>query len=677
VASVTHELFTQTGGCLVVAGACGNVGFGKLGQFARLLSKAKVPVVALDLAPAVLDIPARLRAELGKKFDAAEVERIVGAVRVVKGGPADVGSPIGMVFEAIPERLDLKRAFYADVRKVAPGAYILSATSGFTTQKLFSGIAGADRCGVLHPFFPHLTNKLFEQPTTGVTGREALAKISGWLTELGLVPLAVADVPSFAADRVFCMMMTEAARVHADTGIPPAVIDAVLADELGARPFLVHNMITGSNRLTVSCIDELAGESPSSFYKVPPIQRAHADDVSKQWDVSAKRPATPAEAKVIRERVLGALLAVASKIVAAKICSARDLNVLCEEALAFRKGLPALARSIGLDTSRALVERYLAEQRVTHADEVASPEVFDYAQRDRLARLYIATERKGDVLVILLARASINAIYVEELAAALDELAWGSAKAAVLVADGQFNQEFGRGADVTEFLPALGNEAKARELSERWKRVMRRIVDLKKPIVAALSRRSLGGSNELASLCAARIAAAGTTIGQPEPVVGVVPGLGGTTTLLRWAPPAQRTKVARYLLTGDPFDAAEALAMGQLSAVVPPGELLARAVALAGDLAHGRVARPAFEAKAFALDVPADAPMTNAAGVALDVQHRALMIEAIKGAAALPFTAALDYETGMAAKAFTLSAARIGVLALLRGRKPEFAPAKP
>ena len=50
---------------LVVAGACGNVGLGKLGQFARLLTPHGIPVVALDPSPAVHELPSKLRAAFG------------------------------------------------------------------------------------------------------------------------------------------------------------------------------------------------------------------------------------------------------------------------------------------------------------------------------------------------------------------------------------------------------------------------------------------------------------------------------------------------------------------------------------------------------------------------------------------------------------------------------------
>ena len=50
----------------LVAGACGNVGFGKVGQFLRLLSRYDIPVIALDLSDKVQEVPDKLRAALDK-----------------------------------------------------------------------------------------------------------------------------------------------------------------------------------------------------------------------------------------------------------------------------------------------------------------------------------------------------------------------------------------------------------------------------------------------------------------------------------------------------------------------------------------------------------------------------------------------------------------------------------
>ena len=186
---------------LVVAGCCGNVGFGKLGQLARLLGRHGVPVVALDLAPAVQDVKQRLADAFKTRFLPDQIMAITDRITVVQGGIDDLpeGLQVGFVFEAIPERLDLKRSFYAAIRKRDPEAYIFSATSGLTSHKLFDGLPGNARCGVLHPFFPHLTNKLWEMPQKGaVTGKAEIKAIRRLFDRLGMTLIPVADVPSFA-----------------------------------------------------------------------------------------------------------------------------------------------------------------------------------------------------------------------------------------------------------------------------------------------------------------------------------------------------------------------------------------------------------------------------------------------------------------------------------------------
>lgn len=206
-----RPIFQPDGGdapvrALVVAGACGNVGFGKLGQFARLMSKHGVPVVALDLSDKVQQSKDALRKAYGDHFEAKVVDQILQGVTVVQGGISDLPGDlsVGFVFEAIPERLDIKHAFYREIRARDPEAYIFSATSGFPSTVLFDGLDGADRCGVMHPFFPHLTNKLWEVPTRGAsTSAETMKVMAKFLGGQGMSTIQVADVPAFAADRIF------------------------------------------------------------------------------------------------------------------------------------------------------------------------------------------------------------------------------------------------------------------------------------------------------------------------------------------------------------------------------------------------------------------------------------------------------------------------------------------
>ena len=140
---------------------------------------------------------------------------------------------------------------------------------------LFADLPGAERCGVMHPFFPHLTNKLWEVPTKGaVTGANELKIVRKFLAGLGMNLIEVADVPAFAADRLFCGMMLEAVRIHVELGLSPAQVDDVCKRTLGTSPFFVHNLIAGANYLSAHCMELMQGEVDSSLFAIPKSSRA-------------------------------------------------------------------------------------------------------------------------------------------------------------------------------------------------------------------------------------------------------------------------------------------------------------------------------------------------------------------------------------------------------------------
>lgn len=136
---------------------------------------------------------------------------------------------------------------------------------------------------------------------------------------------------------------------------------------------------------------------------------------------------------------------------------------------------------------------------------------------------------------------------------------------------------------------------------------------LTKPVLAALQGTCLTIGIELALACDLRIAAASTRFAQIEIKRGIYP-VGGAT--LRFPRECGWGNAMRWLLTGDEFDAAEALRIGLVQEVVPHGEQLGRALALAeviaaqaplgvyATLASSRAALPASEAAAAARLLP-------------------------------------------------------------------------
>jgi len=135
---------------------------------------------------------------------------------------------------------------------------------------------------------------------------------------------------------------------------------------------------------------------------------------------------------------------------------------------------------------------------------------------------------------------------------------------------------FSTGGDVAEFGSAP-SPVVARAV--RWQRdVWGRLLDLRAATVAAVHGWAAGGGFEMALLCDLVVAAAGARFRLPETALGMIPGVGGTQTLPR------RVGVGRSLdlvLTGRTIDAAEALALGLINAVVPRARLVATATDVA------------------------------------------------------------------------------------------------
>ncbi|MCR9161948.1 MAG: 3-hydroxyacyl-CoA dehydrogenase/enoyl-CoA hydratase family protein [Nannocystaceae bacterium] len=664
---------------VVVAGACGNVGFGKLGQFARLLAPKGIPVVALDLSDAVSGVKEKLEKAYGGRFDADTVATIMDGITIVQGGiddlPADM--KVGFVFEAIPERLDIKHSFYAAIRKRDPEAFIFSATSGFPSTMLFDQLEGKERCGVMHPFFPHLTNKLWEVPVRGaVTGKDELKTIKRFLGGLGMNLIPTADVPSFAADRLFCGMMLEAVRIHDDLGLSPAEVDDVCKKTLGTSPFFVHNLIPGANYLSAHCMELMQGEVDSTLFSIPEVWKPYIEDPKKQWPYERGQKCPPETFEAARDRMLGMLISLTAYMLKNDVASLDAINFLAENALAFREGLPALIENLGFEKSKAIAQGFLEGQKITHAEQVAPLSVL---AEDGLAgkpvqwwNAYVHTAVHDGVGLLSLKRTTISHTFIAELDRAIDALQANDAVRAIVIApDGSFSREFGHGASLLDFVPVLGKEDEALALIDGWKATLSKL-RAGKPTVAALVGRVLGGSLEFALSCHARIAGKGTRLQFPETTVGVIPGLGGCHHAHRFSAPEHYARINEILLTGHGFKADEAHAMGLVTDVVAIADLPAASMKLAAGLASGDVAMPAFRDDAARLEVDRTVATTNEAGVPLDADLRELLAATIEQANALPYADGSALEAKNAAKSLAMSSSAIGVKAMLRGKPAQF-----
>ena len=206
-----------------------------------------------------------------------------------------------------------------------------------------------------------------------------------------------------------------------------------------------------------------------------------------------------------------------------------------------------------------------------------------------------------------------------------------------VVLTGAGDRAFIAGADINEL--SLLTPETAREMADAGHRLCALIEGMGKPVIAAVNGFALGGGCEIAMACTLRIAATNARLGQPEIVLGLIPGFGGTQRLTRLV---GRGRALEMLLTGDPVSADEAWRIGLVNRVVPD-ELLSEEV--------GRLAA----------SLAAQAPA--AVRLILDVVNRGLDMS---------LADALAFEATSFGLVNGTEDAREGTSAFLEKRKPRF-----
>jgi enoyl-CoA hydratase len=200
----------------------------------------------------------------------------------------------------------------------------------------------------------------------------------------------------------------------------------------------------------------------------------------------------------------------------------------------------------------------------------------------------VTLERHDDgVAVVTLNNGKVNALSsgvvrrLHEIAISLG----ADPPGAVVVTGG--DKIFAAGADISEF----GGAEQAGPITAAIHGALDAMAAIPRMVIAAVSGYALGGGCELALACDYRIAGERAVFGQPEILLGVIPGGGGTQRLARLVGPSRAKELC---ITGRQVKADEALRIGLADEVVPNDELHARAMALASECARGPVVAQAY-----------------------------------------------------------------------------------
>jgi enoyl-CoA hydratase len=250
---------------------------------------------------------------------------------------------------------------------------------------------------------------------------------------------------------------------------------------------------------------------------------------------------------------------------------------------------------------------------------------------------YIVVERDEPIAVVTINRPDkLNALnwgLVSELADQLEVLDRDEAIRCIVLT-GAGNKAFAAGADIAEMSNATPVQM-ATGSFQSWDRIRR----VATPIIAAVGGYALGGGNELAMHADMIVASENAQFGQPEILIGVMPGAGGTQRLARTL---GKFRTMEICLTARRVSAKEALEWGLVNRVVPEGQHVE-------------------EAKRLAQEVAKQAPVAVR-----------FIKEAVLAAYETPLQDGLAYEKRLFALLFSTEDQQEGMRAFLAKEKPSF-----
>jgi enoyl-CoA hydratase/carnithine racemase len=249
----------------------------------------------------------------------------------------------------------------------------------------------------------------------------------------------------------------------------------------------------------------------------------------------------------------------------------------------------------------------------------------------------VLTERDGAVALARLnrpeARNALSAELQAELLAAVE--AWDADVEVRCIVVAGSDEVFAAGGDIR----AMRERDVGELLGEAGGSFWGQLAACRTPLVAAVSGYALGGGLELALVCDLIVVAEGAELGQPEIMLGIIPGGGGTQRLAR---AVGKQRAMELVLTGRRIDAAEAARLGIVNSVAPKRRWLDEALELARTVAE----RPPLAAR--------------------------LAKQAVLAAEETPLSAGLDHERRLYELAFATEDRVEGMNAFLERRRPEF-----
>jgi len=578
----------------------GVIGSGNIGpdialHFSQNLYSYGVPVVVVDILQAALDAGSKkaeskmAKAVEKKIFKKEEADAIFRNMLFT----TDYGklNDADLVIEAAFERLDVKNKIFDQCQESCPKTAILASNSShMAPEEIFQKMKDKGRSLVIHYFFPAERNILVEI----VPGKDTDPALVEYLMKLyefiGKAPIRVKSRFGFAVNPFFEGIFLAAA-LAVEKGLTSVKqADAVVQKTLGmgVGPFTGHNL-TGGNPLTQHGLSVYTSII-MPWYRSPKILDDQVKS-GKPWETPERGEKVEYNQEVyeaISNRVMGAYFGIACEIVESGITNISDLDLGVDVGLVMTPPFQ-LMNKVGVKKSLELVEAYAKENPGFKVAEILKKQA---ASGKPWKIPVVIREDRGNVALVKIRRPNVLNALNKEVLDQLFEIFTNIQKdpkirGAVLTGFG--TRAFVSGADIG-MLAALKTpeEAEAGCLKDQVPLAL--IENLGKPVVCAMNGLAFGGGNELSMVCTARIAKKGQKVfvAQPEPRLGIIPGIGGTQRLPRLVGIERAWTILR---SANPISSAQAKEIGLIHEEVE-GDLIEAAMDWVDKILSGKVRIP-------------------------------------------------------------------------------------
>jgi enoyl-CoA hydratase/3-hydroxyacyl-CoA dehydrogenase len=602
------------------------VGAGTMGgQIAQTIAAAGIPVVLKDVKQEFVDAgltearnvtegqigklvsKEKLTEEEGK----AKAEEIVGLIE----GTTDYSGfgDVDFVIEAVPERMEIKQAVFAELDAATPGHAILASnTSSLSISEIGAATLRPDKVVGFHYFYPAAVMPLVEVIEGDDTSPETVQAAFNFAQAIKKNPITCAEVPGFVVNRILNSGISEIWREQEEKGLSIKKIDEGVgaANVVPMGPYFLINLLGLDTVLHVA--EHLNDSYGERFYVPEGMKKLVADGklgaktggegfYDAQGEPNVEGDADPDVEELVELLSLKTFVEAVS-VLEEGVATHRDIDVgmMAGAGLDPRRGLFPPFMKADIDGLDSVLER-LEQAQEKHGERFAPPATlrrlvaqgrlgqtagqgfypypqFDEEQPGETVKL----ETRGDVAIAWLANGLMNSVspqVVEDLGKVWKHVEDSGIRAVVVASSNPLL--FCAGADIKAFTQM--DEAGGKALLDGMHGLLREWERSSVVTIAAVNGLAFGGGCEIAMACDVRIAAQSAIFGQPEIKLGIIPGFGGTQRLPRLV---GSNKALEMNLVGDAVSADEAFEFGLVNRLVPDHELLDTALAWGRRLAE-------------------------------------------------------------------------------------------